>query len=309
MIVLAVVYLPVAMTSTPSFCQNCHLMKEPAKLWEESTHANVNCVKCHVDPGVVKTLEHKALSYKEIYFNFFGKGAHARGRDARRTNEACLQCHNLDRTVSPGGDIKIPHREHVEMRDLKCADCHFNVVHTRRATPSGSAAHGCLLHVPRRQEGSERVQHVPHQPGQDLRSRRTRSTPSRTTASWPGTGAKTAAAATANVPRFCENCHSKPPAIHQLADLALHAQDRGRRPRAGDLRGMPQAGLLREVPQGAASAELEAGPSASSRKAAVTPVWSATLPASVRTATRPPESRPSRRRMVCWSGTGKDCGR
>lgn len=134
--VLAAVYLPVAMTSTPNFCANCHLMEEPKKLWDESTHSNVNCVMCHVDPGVVNALIHKVESYKEIYANFFGHGEMP--PDVKLpSNESCLQCHNLDRNVSPGGDINIPHRQHVEMRDLKCADCHFNVVHTRRAISGG----------------------------------------------------------------------------------------------------------------------------------------------------------------------------
>ncbi|MCL4368676.1 MAG: NapC/NirT family cytochrome c, partial [Actinobacteria bacterium] len=131
------IYLPVAMTSTPSFCSNCHLMEKPVELWEQSTHANVNCIACHVDPGFLKQLEHKVLSYKEIYANFFGHGGMP--PDVKRpTNESCLQCHSLDRQVSPGGDIKIPHREHVEMEGLKCSDCHFNVVHPLEGVAGGS---------------------------------------------------------------------------------------------------------------------------------------------------------------------------
>jgi len=130
------VYLPVAMTSVPGFCDNCHLMVEPAELWKESTHSNVNCVECHVNPGFVSEIEHKILSYKEIYAQFFG-GGHMPEDIHTPTNASCLQCHYLDREVSPGGDLKIPHREHVEMRDLMCADCHFNVVHSRRGEPGG----------------------------------------------------------------------------------------------------------------------------------------------------------------------------
>lgn len=209
-----VVYIPVAMTSTPSFCQNCHLMKEPAKLWEESTHANVNCVQCHVDPGVVKTLEHKALSYKEIYLNFFGKGGMP--ADVKLpSNEACLQCHNLDRTISPSGDIKIPHRAHVEMRGLKCADCHFNVVHTRRATPSGTppmdvcymchdgkkAPNACsTCHInPPDQKQAHPVNALENH-GKLARDR-----------------VEDCRRCHSERSGFCENCHSKPPASHQLA--------------------------------------------------------------------------------------------
>jgi nitrate/TMAO reductase-like tetraheme cytochrome c subunit len=133
---VAAVYLPVAMTSTPSFCDNCHLMVEPTELWEQSTHGNVNCIECHVNPGIVNEIEHKILSYKEIYAQIFGSGEMPPDVHLP-SNESCLQCHNDDREVSPSGDIKIPHLEHVEMRDLRCADCHFNVVHSRRGEPGG----------------------------------------------------------------------------------------------------------------------------------------------------------------------------
>ncbi|GAB4251428.1 MAG: hypothetical protein Kow00129_12290 [Thermoleophilia bacterium] len=136
-IAFSVVYLPIAMTSTPSFCGNCHLMQDPVELWKESTHSNVNCIKCHIDPGFLNTVKHKVMSYKEIYGQFFGSGEMPEDVHLP-SNESCLQCHSIDREVSPGGDIKIPHREHVEMRDLRCADCHFNVVHTRRAISGGA---------------------------------------------------------------------------------------------------------------------------------------------------------------------------
>ena len=134
---IAAIYLPVAMTSTPSFCANCHVMQEPKDLWEDSTHGNVNCIACHVEPGFMKQLEHKVLSYKEIYTQIF-KGAEMAPDVKRPTNASCLQCHNIDRVVSTGGDIKIPHRQHVEMQGLQCADCHFNVVHTRKGIPGGA---------------------------------------------------------------------------------------------------------------------------------------------------------------------------
>src|SRR5664279_1645240 len=85
------VYLPVAMTSVPGFCDNCHLMVEPAELWKESTHSNVNCVECHVNPGFVSEIEHKILSYKEIYAQFFG-GGHMPEDIHTPTNASCLQC-------------------------------------------------------------------------------------------------------------------------------------------------------------------------------------------------------------------------
>ena len=71
-----------------------------------------------MDPGIIKNLEHKMLSYKEVYTRIFGSGEMPPDIHLP-TNENCLQCHSEDREVSPSGDIKIPHREHVEMRGLQ----------------------------------------------------------------------------------------------------------------------------------------------------------------------------------------------
>ena len=208
------VYLPVAMTSTPSFCANCHVMQEPKDLWEKSTHANVNCVACHVEPGFLKQLEHKVLSYKEIYTQFF-QGAEMAADVKLPSNASCLQCHNIDRVVSTGGDIKIPHRQHVEMQGLKCADCHFNVVHTRKGIPGGAppmdvcymchdgvkapnACTTCHVKPPDKTQAhpTDAVQNHGKLARQRIEDcRRCHSERS----------------------KFCENCHSKPPASHQVA--------------------------------------------------------------------------------------------
>jgi nitrate/TMAO reductase-like tetraheme cytochrome c subunit len=208
------VYLPVAMTSTPSFCANCHVMQEPKDLWEKSTHANVNCVACHVEPGFLKQLEHKVLSYKEIYTQFF-QGAEMAADVKLPTNASCLQCHNIDRVVSTGGDIKIPHRQHVEMQGLKCADCHFNVVHTRNGIPGGAppmdvcymchdgvkAPNACTTcHVKPPDKTQAHPTDAVQNHGKLARAR-----------------IQDCRRCHSEQSKFCENCHSKPPASHQVA--------------------------------------------------------------------------------------------
>jgi nitrate/TMAO reductase-like tetraheme cytochrome c subunit len=210
---IAAVYLPVAMTSTPSFCANCHVMQEPKDLWEDSTHGNVNCIACHVEPGFLKQLEHKVLSYKEIYTQLF-KGAEMAADVKRPTNASCLQCHSIDRVVSTGGDIKIPHRQHVEMQGLTCADCHFNVVHTRKGIPGGAppmdvcymchdgvkapnACTTCHVKPPDKTEAhpTDAVQNHGKLARERIEDcRRCHSEQS----------------------KFCENCHSTPPASHKV---------------------------------------------------------------------------------------------
>lgn len=45
------------------------------------------------------------------------------------TNDGCRTCHTMYRAVSPGGDLKIPHRAHVVVLQLQCVMCHQKLVH------------------------------------------------------------------------------------------------------------------------------------------------------------------------------------
>lgn len=133
-VLLGVILLvPVYVTSTPSFCSNCHVMDQHVSSWEKSTHNRSGCVFCHVKPGFWNLALNQIVVSKNIYLNVFGK-AQMPKEIRSATNENCLQgkCHTTNRNVSTSGDLLIPHKDHVEMRGLQCKDCHFNVVHTAR---------------------------------------------------------------------------------------------------------------------------------------------------------------------------------
>ena len=127
----AVLFVPFYVTTTPGFCSNCHLMEPFINSWEHSTHSKFGCASCHVKPGLVNHVINSVMVSKNIYLNYIGKATMpAQIRSA--TNDDCLQsnCHTTNRTASTSGDLKITHKEHVEMLNLQCKDCHFNVVHT-----------------------------------------------------------------------------------------------------------------------------------------------------------------------------------
>jgi nitrate/TMAO reductase-like tetraheme cytochrome c subunit len=130
-LVAAIFLVPVYVTSTPSFCSNCHVMDQYVSSWELSTHNRSGCVSCHVKPGFWNLVLNQMVVSKNIYLNIFGK-AEMPQEIRSATNQNCLQgtCHTTNRKVSTSGDLLIPHQGHVEMRGLECKDCHFNVVHT-----------------------------------------------------------------------------------------------------------------------------------------------------------------------------------
>lgn len=144
---------PLVSTSTPKFCGSCHIMKKYYQNWETSTHANVGCATCHVKPGLINAIHHKTQVWKEPYMAWIVKVKEVKPEEVEiPENESCLLCHTEDREISPSGDLKIPHRKHLELdmpeaekakeeshllepEKLKCAYCHYRMVHTE--TPRG----------------------------------------------------------------------------------------------------------------------------------------------------------------------------
>lgn len=128
---VAFLFIPFYVTSTPGFCFNCHIMEPFVDSWENSTHSKFGCTECHVRPGVVNHFVNQLVVTQNVYLNVVGR-AEMPEQIRSATNENCLQagCHTTNRRASTSGDLIIPHREHVLLRDLECKDCHYSVVHT-----------------------------------------------------------------------------------------------------------------------------------------------------------------------------------
>jgi len=112
--------------------------------WSTSVHAQAACQECHVPPAWTSQTVYAGRMVGEFYLSLV-----LRSREPKLlktpTNEACAKCHIDLRTVSPSGDLNIPHRAHVNVLKLKCVQCHKDLVHT--TNPAGNhtpAMSGCL---------------------------------------------------------------------------------------------------------------------------------------------------------------------
>lgn len=129
---LLFVALPGYIASRSAFLQRYAHMDAAYGTWADSAHAKVACRKCHVSPGPVAQLAYSAKMLSEFYVSIVD-------RDRRPTlfgtptNEACSSCHMDLRTISPKGDLNIPHRAHVSALGLDCIRCHDYVVHKKTA--------------------------------------------------------------------------------------------------------------------------------------------------------------------------------
>ena len=102
--------------------------------WTMSTHGEVPCQRCHVAPRLAAQLMFDIRMLGEFYASMVLPSRQPKLFTLPQ-NEACTTCHLDSRTVSPSGDLQIPHRAHVGVLKLKCVRCHAYLVH--RTNPEG----------------------------------------------------------------------------------------------------------------------------------------------------------------------------
>lgn len=120
-------------TSSSQFCSSCHEMKPEYYTWKASSHNEVDCVSCHIEPGVKNLAEDKAQGVVELYKNMTNNYTAPIQMPKDIPNSACEKCHNMKtRQVTPSGDLIIPHDKHLA-KDIKCTACHSGVAHGKIA--------------------------------------------------------------------------------------------------------------------------------------------------------------------------------
>lgn len=130
-IVLAMVFATggaLKITNTPQFCGTCHEMRPEYTTWQQTSHAKIACVQCHIEPGTVNLLKHKMNSMTQLYEHLTGKIPNPITMPEPIKNEVCEQCHSSMRKVTASGDIVIPHDKHLN-QGISCVACHAGVAH------------------------------------------------------------------------------------------------------------------------------------------------------------------------------------
>lgn len=116
-------------TSSSEFCSSCHEMKPQFYTWKASSHSEVDCVSCHVVPGVENYAKAKGNGLVEAYKKQMDTYVAPIKMPNLIPDEACETCHNIEsREVTPSGDIIIPHSKH-KTEGVKCVQCHSGTAH------------------------------------------------------------------------------------------------------------------------------------------------------------------------------------
>ncbi len=91
-------YRGVAYMDSTQFCgQTCHTVMEPEfTAYQDSPHAHVNCVECHIGPGAGWFVHSKLSGVRQVFavtFHTYSRPIHAPVKFLRPARETCEQCH------------------------------------------------------------------------------------------------------------------------------------------------------------------------------------------------------------------------
>lgn len=228
-------------TSVPGFCQICHEMKPYYKRWKESTHANVGCIDCHVEPDILSQLHHKIIAMKELYYHITGKYEYPIvPKELVPVDESCERCHSVKREFNLTGDLKMPHEKHMEIiadeplelvvsgevtaevhfEGQRCVYCHLNVVHAPKEQDRRPQMEFCMDNCHNGEKAPENC---------DLCHTKKNVPASHKRADWLEVhGSKTTEedckACHAWRPDYCKACHEEKPESHTATWRTFHGE-------------------------------------------------------------------------------------
>ncbi|NIA21347.1 MAG: hypothetical protein GWP05_05125 [Anaerolineaceae bacterium] len=140
----------VVYSSTPQFCDSCHIMAPYVASWKESSHKDVACVKCHISPGWRSVVRAKFIASKQLVDTLADVPVHS--LTAEIDDAACLRggCHEtrlIESRVLFKGKYKFDHAKHLKTlrrgKQLRCTSCHSQMVQGSHMTVTESVCFTC----------------------------------------------------------------------------------------------------------------------------------------------------------------------
>jgi nitrate/TMAO reductase-like tetraheme cytochrome c subunit len=123
----------IAISEQTSFCNSCHIMNPYYASWQDSGHSQVNCLECHVQPGLPEIVRAKLNGLAQTVDCLLGRVSSK--PNALVEDVSCLRdgCHAKDSLLSEpvayiNQKYKFSHQGHVDAEmggiRLLCTTCH-----------------------------------------------------------------------------------------------------------------------------------------------------------------------------------------
>ena len=139
-VIAAAIALPVLgitsveVTSQSWFCNSCHIMEPYYNSWKIGAHKDVDCVKCHITPGMNNFLAAKFNGLGQVVDDVLHRTSMK--PSASVSALACMRsgCHDLGKvrsTEKATGNYLFKHDKHIDLEyegiKLACSACHSHV--------------------------------------------------------------------------------------------------------------------------------------------------------------------------------------
>ncbi|MHC4762171.1 MAG: NapC/NirT family cytochrome c [Planctomycetota bacterium] len=123
--------ISIELTSQPGFCNSCHIMNPYYDNWKVSSHSEVSCINCHLQPGLAGLIKGKINGFAQSIDCLVGRiGTKP---NATVTDDSCLRtgCHDIDELELKNilyKSVKFTHKGHmskvVDGINVSCGTCH-----------------------------------------------------------------------------------------------------------------------------------------------------------------------------------------
>ena len=124
-------------STSPHFCNSCHIMEPYYNAWATSKHNKVACVDCHYPPAdnIGTHLWHKFQASAQVVkyvTRTYSSKPYAEVEDASCLRSGCHSTRLLEGRVFTPKGVKFNHTNHITNprrgRQLRCASCHSQIV-------------------------------------------------------------------------------------------------------------------------------------------------------------------------------------
>ena len=121
----------IIVSEQPGFCNSCHIMNKYYDSWKSSAHSEVNCLDCHLKPGLMGHVKGKINGLAQAVDCIVGRVGTK--PSAAVLDISCLRsdCHGADELASKQikfGRSKFTHEKHIGEEvggiSISCGTCH-----------------------------------------------------------------------------------------------------------------------------------------------------------------------------------------
>lgn len=124
----------VEITSQNWFCNSCHIMNPYYDSWKAGTHKDVDCVKCHISPGVDNFIAAKMNGLGQVVDDLLHRTSTKPSASVSELSCARSGCHSVEKLQKQqidNGRFKFQHGKHLGTKhlgvEISCGTCHAHV--------------------------------------------------------------------------------------------------------------------------------------------------------------------------------------